>query len=248
MKLVKCATKEEMGEAAARSTIEIVKRAIASRGEAVIILATGVSQFEMLKHLVASDVDWTRVTSFHLDEYIGLPPMHPAGFRKYLKERFVDKVPGLKAFHFVDGQAGDPAAECRRLSDLIGRTMVDVACVGIGENGHLAFNDPPADFETKEPFIIVELDEACRRQQLGEGWFKSLKEVPLRAMTMSIGQIMASRSIICTVPDRRKAEAVRNTLEGDITNMVPASILRRHQDCTLFLDDAAASLLKMAAL
>jgi glucosamine-6-phosphate deaminase len=236
-------SKEAMGAAAAHKAVADLQAAITARGEANLILATGMSQFEMLESLVAQDVDWSRVTAFHLDEYIGLPESHPASFRKYLKERFVDQVPGLKQFHFVDGSADDPAAECRRLGDLIRRRTIDVACIGIGENGHLAFNDPPADFETEEPYTVVNLDEACRRQQLGEGWFPSLEAVPERAISMSIRQIMKSQAIICTVPDERKAEAVQKAVEGPVTPDLPSSILQRHPRCDLYLDAASATLL-----
>jgi glucosamine-6-phosphate deaminase len=237
-------SKEAMGAAAAHKAVADLQSAITARGEANLILATGMSQFEMLESLVAQDVDWSRVTAFHLDEYIGLPESHPASFRKYLKERFVDQVPGLKQFHFVDGSADDPAAECRRLGDLIRGRTIDVACIGIGENGHLAFNDPPADFETEEPYIIVNLDEACRRQQLGEGWFPSLEAVPERAISMSIRQIMKSQAIICTVPDARKAEAVQKAVEGPVTPDLPSSILQRHPRCDLYLDASSATLLE----
>jgi glucosamine-6-phosphate deaminase len=237
-------SKEAMGAAAAHKAVADLQSAITARGEANLILATGMSQFEMLESLVAQDVDWSRVTAFHLDEYIGLPESHPASFRKYLRERFVDQVPGLKQFHFVDGSADDPAAECRRLGDLIRGRTIDVACIGIGENGHLAFNDPPADFETEEPYIIVNLDEACRRQQLGEGWFPSLEAVPERAISMSIRQIMKSQAIICTVPDARKAEAVQKAVEGPVTPDLPSSILQRHPRCDLYLDASSATLLE----
>ena len=236
-------SKAAMGAAAAHIAAAGLQAAIAARGEANLILATGMSQFEMLESLVQQDVDWSRVTAFHLDEYIGLPESHPASFRKYLKERFVDQVPHLQQFHFVDGKAEDPAAECRRLGALMRGRTIDVACIGIGENGHLAFNDPPADFETEEAYIVVELDEACRRQQLGEGWFPSLDAVPERAISMSIRQIMKSDAIVCTVPDARKAEAVKQAVEGPVTPLCPASILQRHPQCDLLLDTAAAALL-----
>jgi len=238
--------KYEMGEAAARYAAEQINRAISARGQASIILATGMSQFEMLGALVALDVDWSRVTAFHLDEYVGLPISHPASFRRYLKERFVDKISGLKAFHFVNGEL-DAAAECRRLGALIAPLAIDLACIGIGENGHLAFNDPPADFDTKTPFLVVTLDEACRRQQVGEGWFHSLDEVPGQAISMSIRQIMKSAAILCTVPDQRKAESVRLAVEGPVTNRLPASILQQHPHCDYYLDAPAASLLKKQA-
>jgi glucosamine-6-phosphate deaminase len=180
---------------------------------------------------------------FHLDEYVRLGPDHPASFRRYLKERFVDKVGPLREVHFVKGNVRDPDRECQRLARLIGAHPIDVACVGIGENGHLAFNDPPADFETQEPYLVVDLDGRCRKQQLGEGWFATLEKVPARAISMSIRQIMKSRQIIVTVPDERKAEAVKNALEGPVTPDCPASILQQHPNCAIFLDEPAAALL-----
>lgn len=236
-------TKQSMGAFAGRRVASLIKAAIAEHGDATIILATGASQFEMLEQLVAQEMDWSRVTAFHLDEYIGLPSSHPASFRKYLQERFVDRISGLRTFHFVNGDAADIAAECARVNALIQGRRVDVACVGIGENGHLAFNDPPADFAVETPYIVVQLDEACRRQQLGEGWFPTLEDVPTQAISMSIRQIMRGDAIVCTVPDARKAEAVKKTVEGPVTPDVPASILKEHPRCELFLDSAAAVLL-----
>lgn len=229
------------GRAAAERAADRIGATIARRGEAFIIVATGASQFDMLAHLTEARLDWSRVTAFHLDEYIGLPATHPASFRRYLRERFVGRVPALRQFHYVNGEAADPAAECRRLGDEIRRNPVCVACIGIGENGHLAFNDPPADFETTEPYLVVQLDEGCRRQQVGEGWFASIADVPTHAISMSVRQIMQSEAIVCTVPDERKAEAVRHAVKGPVTNAVPASILQRHADCMLALDRAAAS-------
>jgi glucosamine-6-phosphate deaminase len=236
-------TKQEMGAAAAAHAAEGINQAIEEKGQANIILATGTSQFETIKSLTSSGIDFSKVTMFHLDEYIGLPADHPASFRKYLKERFVDNVPALKAVHFVEGDADNPRQECRRLGDIITTLPIDVALIGIGENGHLAFNDPPADFETEEAYIIVELDERCRGQQLGEGWFETLEQVPRRAISMSIRQIMKSACLIVSVPDKRKAEAVKNALEGKVTNTCPASILQKHPNCKIFLDTDAASLL-----
>ena len=178
-----------------------------------------------------------------MDEYVGIPVTHPASFRKYLRERFVDRLPvPPAAFHFLDGE-GDCAAECKRVGEIIESHPIDVAFIGIGENGHLAFNDPPADFETDEPYILVELDEACRRQQLGEGWFPTFEDVPGRAISMSIRQILKSNVIVCTVPDKRKAEAVKKAITGPVTPDVPASILQQHDRATIYLDRAAASLL-----
>jgi glucosamine-6-phosphate deaminase len=237
-------TKQKMAKAAAAAAAKAINKAIKNNGRANIILATGASQIEMLKSLTeAETVDWAKVTMFHLDEYIAMGADHPASFRKFLKERFVDKTPGLKAVYFVNGDTADPQQECQRAGSLIARYPIDAAMVGIGENGHLAFNDPPADFETEEPYIIVELDEKCRKQQLGEGWFETLEQVPRRAISMSIRQIMKSDCLIVTVPDQRKAEAVKNALEGKVTPMCPASILQQHGNCKIFLDAEAASLL-----
>ncbi len=242
MDVIVCKDKEELGRKAARRGADFIRQALAEKGKATIILATGASQFEMLANLVKEDVDWAKVTAFHLDEYIGLPETHPASFRNYLKERFASKVP-IGQFYFVNGEAEDPQAECRRLGELITRHPVDVAFVGIGENGHLAFNDPPADFDTEEPYLVVELDEACRRQQLGEGWFASLEEVPSRAISMSIRQILKSKAIICAVPDLRKAEAVKKAVEGPVTPELPSSILQTHPQTFLYLEPESASLL-----
>ncbi len=237
--------KQQMGKAAADAGAKVIREALAERGDANIIVATGASQFEMLAQLVLEPgINWHRVTGFHLDEYVDLPIDHPASFRGYLWQRFVSRLPlPLRAFHFLDGE-GDPQAECCRVGDIIRSHPIDVAFVGIGENGHLAFNDPPADFETEEPYLVVQLDDACRRQQLGEGWFPTFDDVPSEAISMSVRQIMISRAIICTVPDTRKAEAVHSAVEGEVSPKVPASILQRHKQCTLFLDKPAASLLR----
>jgi len=229
-----------LGRAAAGQAAVLIQKAIDDKGGANIVLATGASQFEMLRRLVKEDVDWGKVTMFHLDEYLDLPPVHPASFRKYLRERFVDQVGELQAIHFIEGDAPDPQAECARLNALIVRRPIDVAMVGIGENAHLAFNDPPADFETEAPYIIVELDEACRRQQLGEGWFDTLQEVPQRAISMSVRHILKSRHLIVSVPDARKADAVYCAVDGPVTPDCPASILQEHDHCILFLDEASA--------
>jgi glucosamine-6-phosphate deaminase len=236
-------SKRALGEAAAADAAAIIRSAIAARGRACIIAATGASQFEFLDALAAMPgIAWDHVTGFHLDEYVGLPFSHPASFRRYLSERLVDRVhPG--AFHLIDGEAADPAAECRRVGALIAAEEIDVAFVGIGENGHLAFNDPPADFETTEPYLVVRLDEQCRRQQLGEGWFARLDEVPVRAISMSIREVLRARRILCVVPDRRKAEAVRSCVEEQISPHHPASALQGHPSATLYLDHGSASLL-----
>ncbi len=230
-----------MGACAAESGARAIRDAIAARGEANIILATGASQFTMLEHLIAeTGIEWSKVHAFHLDEYVGLPITHPASFRKYLKERFADKVEELGSFTYVNGDAEPLYEEIERLNAAIRRRPIDVAFIGIGENGHLAFNDPPADFETEEPYIVVELDEACRRQQVGEGWFSGVAEVPSRAISMSIQHILKSSKIVCTVPDARKRDAVHMALNAEISPSAPCSILREHPDCTLYLDYPAA--------
>ncbi len=244
MEIIICETKQELGQKAASEGAEAIRRALAEHGEVSIILATGASQFEMLDVLAATEgIAWGRVTGFHLDEYAGLSLSHPASFRRYLQERFLDKLPRpLRAFHFINGE-GDCAEECRRLNGIIGGHPICVAFAGIGENGHLAFNDPPADFETETPYLVVDLDDACRRQQLGEGWFPTLEDVPRQAISMSIRQILKSEKIVCCAPDARKAEPVRATLEGPVTPLVPASALQRHPGTTLYLDAASAALL-----
>jgi glucosamine-6-phosphate deaminase len=236
-------TPVELCKTAGRDAAEAIRKAIESNGAANIILATGTSQFETLNQLISEkNIDWSKVVMFHLDEYIGLSKNHPASFVKYLEERFLAHVPKLKAAYLINGEA-DPLEECRRLGELIREYPSDVALIGIGENGHLAFNDPPADFETEEPYIIVKLDEACRNQQMGEGWFNFFNEVPLRAISMSVKQIMRSKNIICSVPDSRKAVAVKNTLEKTVSNLYPASILQQHKNCTIYLDKDSAALL-----
>ena len=229
-----------MGAWSAYHAAEKLKEAIAVRGQANLIVATGASQFEVLKALVArDDIPWEKVTGFHLDEYVGLDANHPASFCRYLRERFVSQVP-LADFHYLPGDA--PAEETiARVGQLLMERTVDVALVGIGENGHLAFNDPPADFAASDPYLIVELDQACRQQQVGEGWFASLDEVPTQALSMSVRQILRTRTIICSVPDERKSQAVHGTVEGAVDPTVPASILQSHGDTCLVLDQAAAS-------
>jgi glucosamine-6-phosphate deaminase len=236
--------KVELGRRAAAEAASLIKQALKDRGEANIIVATGASQFEMLGELVfAADIAWDKVTAFHLDEYEGLPITHPASFRLYLWRRFVSQLPlPLRAFHYLNGEA-DMQAECDRVGQLISRHPIDVALVGIGENGHLAFNDPPANFDTEAPYLVVELDEACRRQQLGEGWFATLDDVPTRAISMSCRQIMKARTIVASIPDRRKAKAVQAAVEGPVTPDVPSSILQGHEHTTLYLDQESASLL-----
>lgn len=233
-------TKQESGAAAARAGADSIRQAQAARQVANIIVATGASQFEVLACLISEPgIAWDRVNIFHLDEYIGLPEDHPAGFRNYLRDRFVSRLPcPPMSFNPVSEEA------MASLNAAVAGFPVDVAFIGIGENGHIAFNDPPADFDTEAPYIVITLDEACRRQQLGEGWFPTLDDVPRRAVSMSVRQILKSKALIVTVPDARKAAAAKAALEGPVTNTCPASILQTHPDCHIFLDAPAASLLK----
>jgi glucosamine-6-phosphate deaminase len=245
MQLVVSDTKADLGRRAARDGAALIRQALADRGSANVIVATGASQFEMLGELVKADgIAWDKITFFHLDEYVGIPITHPASFRLYLWQRFVSKLPlPPRDFHYIDG-TGNPAAEAKRVGDIIRRHPIDVAFVGVGENAHLAFNDPPADFDTDEPYLVVELDEACRKQQMGEGWFPTLADVPRQAISMSCRQIMKSRAIVVSVPDRRKAKAVAGAVDGPVTPQVPSSILQRHERTTIYLDRESASLLK----
>ena len=235
--------KNSLAHAAAEHAIRALRAALQEKETARIIAATGASQFEFLDCLTkAEEIDWQRVEMFHLDEYVGLPVSHPASFRKYLLERLINKV-GLTKYHLLDGEA-DPGDVARQAGTELSAAPIDVAFVGIGENGHLAFNDPPADFETEAPYIVVELDEACRRQQVNEGWFAAMEDVPKRAISMSVRQILKAREIIAIVPDARKAAAMKACLEGEISPMAPASILREHSNTTLYLDRNSASPLK----
>ena len=232
---------EELGEKAAELIAEKLNEAIERKGQARIILSTGASQFETLKYLVEKDIDWERVTMFHLDEYLQLPETHKASFRRYLKERFTSKVP-VKV-HFVNTE-GEVDENLKELTKEIRKDIIDIGVIGIGENGHIAFNDPPADFETQEAYRIVSLEERCRKQQLNEGWFQTLDDVPFKAVSMTPYQIMQCETIISSVPGARKAEAVRNTLKSEeVTNMVPATLLRTHKDWHLFLDKESSSLI-----
>lgn len=232
--------KAQMAGAAASKVADCLRSAIETRGRAVFVVATGNSQIEFLEDLVSEpNIDWESVVMLHLDEYIGIEASHPASFRRYLNERLIRRVPMGQA-HLIRGEAPDPQKECERLNELIGALDVDVASIGIGENGHLAFNDPPADFESEAPYAVVELDEACRAQQSGEGWFPSVDDVPRHAISMSIRQIMESGVVVCTVPDARKAKAVRGCLTGEVSPMRPASILQEHDDVHIYLDSDSA--------
>jgi glucosamine-6-phosphate deaminase len=235
-----------MSLAAARHAAQVLRAAIQARGGVRIVAATGASQFDFLEALTAApDIDWTRVEMFHLDEYVGVPIDHPASFRKYLLERLIRKT-GMTRYHLLDGEH-DAARVAERVGQEIARAPVDVAFVGIGENGHLAFNDPPADFATDQPYLIVSLDAACRRQQVGEGWFASVEDVPLQAISMSVRQILTSREIICVVPDPRKAQAVKACIDGEVSPLAPASILQTHANTTVYLDRDSAALLTPAS-
>lgn len=235
-----------LGRAAAEQAAAAIRRAIADRGHARIIAATAASQLEFLEELTKSQgIDWSKVEAFHLDEYIGLPVTHPGSFRKMLLEQLIRKT-GIVNYHLLDGDAADPLAAVRRAGKELASSSVDIAFLGIGENGHIAFNDPPADFETVEPYIVVKLDEACRQQQVGEAWFADISQVPKQAISMSARQILKSREILAVVPGPRKAQAVKACLEGEISPLAPASILRTHPNATIYLDKDSASLLGSA--
>jgi glucosamine-6-phosphate deaminase len=236
-----------LSSVAADHAAACMRRAIAEQGRARIVVATGNSQIGFLDWLTkAEGIAWGQVEMFHLDEYVGLPVTHPASFRKYLLERLINKV-GITQYHLLDG-TDDAGEVARRVGKAIRSAPVDVAFVGIGENGHLAFNDPPADFEAEEPYLVVRLDEACRRQQVGEGWFADISEVPREAISMSVRQILKAKEIICVVPDARKAQAVKMCFEGEIRPMAPASIMRTHGNATVYLDKDSGRLLSAAAL
>lgn len=232
-----------LGQAAAGQASAAIRRAIAERGHARIIAATAASQLEFLQALTETPgIDWPRVEVFHLDEYLGLPVTHPGSFRKMLLEQLVQET-GIVHYHLLDGDAADPEEVVRQASAQLASAPIDIAFLGIGENGHIAFNDPPADFQTEEPYILVDLDEACRRQQVGEAWFADISQVPKRAISMSARQILKAREILAVVPGSQKAQAVKASVEGPIAPMVPASILRTHADVTVYLDQKSASLL-----
>lgn len=235
--------RDALARAAAAQAAAAIARSIRERGQARIIAATGASQIEFLDALTAKpEIDWGRVELFHLDEYIGLPMTHPASFRRYMKERVIAKT-GIRMFHLLDGE-GDPREVIRSASEAIQSAPIDVAFAGIGENGHLAFNDPPADFTTEEPYLVVELDAACRRQQVEEGWFGSLEQVPTRAISMSVRQILKAGEIISVVPGARKAGAVHACFDGPISPEAPTSILRTHANAWIYLDRESSALLK----
>ncbi|SDW16586.1 glucosamine-6-phosphate deaminase [Paenibacillus sp. CF384] len=232
-------TAQQLGEEAAEHASRILQEVIERQGRARLLLSTGSSQFEFLKAFVKQPVEWSKVEMFHLDEYAGIEDTHPASFQAYLKERFISHV-NLAKYHLVEGN-GDIQQTIERLNVAIQEAPIDLAMIGIGENAHIAFNDPPANFETEEPYIVVELDDACKRQQVGEGWFPSLEDVPAQAITMSVRQIMKSKVILSCVPHAVKADAIKRTLENDITPLVPATMLRSHPNWTLYLDKQSAA-------
>lgn len=229
--------------AAAEQAAAAIRKAIAEHDRCRIVLATGTSQFAFLDALTSTaGLDWNKVEAFHLDEYVGLPMTHPASFRKILLERVINKV-GISKYWFIQSDAADLSGAVDEVGRQLTSAPIDLAFVGIGENGHIAFNDPPADFETEDPYIVVELDEACRRQQVGEGWFNEISSVPAQAISMSVRQIMKARQILAVVPDRRKARAIKSCIEGEISPFAPGSILRHHANTTVYLDQDSASLL-----
>jgi len=235
--------KKSLGRAAADQAATAIRRAISERGSARIIAATAASQLEFLDALTkAPGIDWKKVEAFHLDEYIGLPISHPGSFRKMLMEQLVNKT-GISRYHLLDGDDPNPTAVVKEAGNQLASAPIDIAFLGIGENGHIAFNDPPADFETEEPYIIVNLDEGCRQQQVGEAWFANISQVPTQAISMSARQILKAKEILAVVPDKRKAQAIKACFEGEISPMAPASILRRHSNATVYVDTASASLL-----
>jgi glucosamine-6-phosphate deaminase len=239
--------KGSLGKAAAQQAAAAIRRAIKDRGRARVVAASAASQFEFLEALTGTpDIDWKRVELFHLDEYIGLAMTHPASFCKFLQERLIGKT-GIESLHLLNGEEG-PVELIRRANQAISAAPIDVAFVGIGENGHLAFNDPPADFETEEPYIIVNLDEACRQQQVSEGWFADLSAVPKRAISMSVRQVLKAKEILAVVPDARKAQAIKACFDGPISPLAPSSILRTHPEATIYLDEESAALLSPATL
>lgn len=242
--------KKQTSRKAALKAASVLSEVIRNKGTATFIMATGVSQLDFIKALVDEcNVDWSKTRMFHLDEYIGISETHIASFRKYLKEKFISKVDRIKKVNLIDGDVTDSQKECNRLNKILQNEIVDIAFVGVGENSHLAFNDPPADFEVEDPFIVVNLSEKCRKQQVGEGWFDSIEDVPQQAISMSIKQIMKSKNIICTIPGERKAQAVKDCFGTDkISPMYPSSILKKHKNCFVFLDFDSAKYLSKISL
>ena len=234
--------RESMGKSAAVQAAAAIRRAILDRGRARIVAATAASQKEFLDALTrAPGIDWRLVEAFHLDEYIGLPVTHPGSFRKMMLDQLISKT-GIINYHLLGGD-GEEADVVRGASEAVASAPIDIAFLGIGENGHLAFNDPPADFETEEPYLVVQLDEACRRQQVGEAWFADITDVPQQAISMSVKQILKARELLAVAPGSQKAQAIHACFNGEVTPMAPASILRNHPNTTVYLDRASAALL-----
>ncbi|WP_320129521.1 6-phosphogluconolactonase [uncultured Sphaerochaeta sp.] len=243
MRITICDDKHDLGTQAAKLGAKLIKEAILEKGKAVIVLPTGLSQIDMYDVLTKESIPWDKVEAFHLDEYVGLSASNPSSFRYYLQKRFVSKIKGLGAFHEIEADAKDLLGEVKRLNDLLSDKVVDVIFLGIGENGHIAFNDPPANLETTNPFIIVNLEERCRRQQVSEKWFASLDEVPTQAISISIRQILKAKSLICSVPDQRKARAVAMCLYDQLSPYSPCTVLRDKEECTLLLDKPSSMLI-----
>ncbi len=240
MQIVITQDRNQLGQYVAQQAAHCIRERLQKKARVNLVVATGSSQFEVLSNLIGQpDVDWSRVDGYHLDEYLGIGIDHPASFCGYLRDRFVSRVP-LGSFHFLDGTLSPSRLKQTADEAILGK-QIDLMLCGIGENGHLAFNDPPANFESDEPYLIVQLDEVCRRQQVGEGWFATLEDVPKQAISMSIRQILRAEMILCSVPDTRKADAVKNAIEGPVTPHVPASILQRHPNVQLILDGQSAS-------
>lgn len=248
MKIDISSSNAELGAKAARRGAEILRMLAKSKDRLTLIVPTGASQLTVFEHLTCEpDIPWERIDAYHLDEYVGIAADHPGSFRRYLRERFVSKVPTLGSFEEIRGDAADTRREIARLNNLMATRQIDLCFAGIGENGHLAFNDPPADFETSDPYVLVTLDHACRHQQFHEGWFERFEDVPNHAISMSVRQIMKSKHLVVSVPDKRKAKAVKNALESPVNPEIPASILQRHDRCDLFLDDQSSCLLRAHA-
>jgi len=237
-------TQEELALAASLAAVAHLRAVLEAQDQAAVIFATGNSQIRFLDHLAAgTEIDWSRITMFHMDEYLGIAPDHPASFRRYLRERVQARLKP-RAFHYLEGEALEPLKECERYTQLLHAQMIDLCCLGIGENGHLAFNDPPvADFHDPLSVKLVKLDDACRRQQVGEGHFPGMEAVPQYAFTLTLPALCGSGRMLCIVPEQRKARAVRDALCGAITPQCPASFLRRQSHCTLFLDGESSQLL-----
>lgn len=239
MEIFVCKDSKELGQKAAQHVGKVLRECIQEKGEARIVLSTGASQLDTLEALIQENVDWSKVEMFHLDEYVDLPETHIASFRKYLKERFISKV-NLKGAYLVDGDLSHIPA----LTEKLREKVVDVGLIGIGENAHIAFNDPPADFDTQDAYLLVNLNDTCKQQQVREGWFKNVEEVPKQAISMSVSQIMKCKRIVSCVPYAVKAKAIYDTLNNHTTNTIPATILKEHEDFTLFLDQDSASMIQ----